>query len=84
MWTKKASQSGDAKELLRYVYNQYVQKDPKNFVNLVLGGMSDQQFTELADIYVRESKEGVNLLEGDPEAARLIKEYETAWDSWQK
>jgi len=72
-WKKRAS---DPKELLRLVFSYMAHQDYKNFVNFVLGSLTDEQMVHLADEVVGDSKAGADWLRGNREIGEAIQQYE--------
>jgi len=65
----------DAKDIVAYTYRKMAEQDPQRFANFVLGGMSEQQMTEEAQIMVNELAENAPWIKNDPEWIKLVNEY---------
>lgn len=71
----KRSQWMSAKELLLALYDEMVKEDPREFVRVMVGGMTGAQIEEMAKVAVREWNEGASWLNDKNKFDSLIKEY---------
>ena len=65
-------------DLIRYVYTKMQEKDPKGFINFVIGGMTEDGWIEEAQIISNDYEEHAYWVEDTPEFKKLLKEFRNA------